>query len=57
MGILNTDFADGTDSFLFGLRRMKKKIVSCKKEVLIGFFPKTSQKCRKKYVDILCHLS
>ena len=28
-GILNTDFADWTDSFFFGLKGMKRRMVSC----------------------------
>ena len=30
-------------------------LVECK--VFIGFSPKNSLKCKKKYVDLLCHLS
>lgn len=37
-GILNTDFADCTNSILLGLKRMKRGIVFCSSmEVFIGF--------------------
>lgn len=37
-GILNTDFADCTNSILLGLERMKRGIVFCSSmEVFIGF--------------------
>ncbi len=41
-GILNTDFSDFTDSFLFGLKGMKKRWFLAECKVFIRFSPKAT---------------
>ena len=47
-GVLNTDFADGSDSFLFELKGMKRRMISCGMLVFYRYLPKSKLKCLKK---------